>query len=285
MPIDFPTSPTSGDTYTYSGRVWKYNGDGWAAVPVPDLTALNPTGTILSYGGITTPTGYLLCDGSAVSRTTYATLFSSLSASKGTFTITIASPGVITLTSHGFVGGEAIYLTTTGALPTGLTANTTTYYVLATSLTSNTFRISATRGGTAINTSGTQSGTHTLYHAPYGVSASTTFLLPDLRGRMPVGLGTHADTVALGYDEGSAVANRRPKHQHTVYDPGHQHRGEGGSWADGTAAIRAAASGGDQPFTTSVVTGIKINPAGVASDTTSPSDAPAHIILNYIIKT
>ena len=34
-----------------------------------------PTGTILSFGGSTAPTGFLLCDGSAVSRTTYADLY------------------------------------------------------------------------------------------------------------------------------------------------------------------------------------------------------------------
>jgi len=34
-----------------------------------------PTGSILMYGAATAPTGWLLCDGSAVSRTTYADLF------------------------------------------------------------------------------------------------------------------------------------------------------------------------------------------------------------------
>jgi len=34
-----------------------------------------PTGTILPYAGATAPTGYLLCDGSEVSRTTYSVLF------------------------------------------------------------------------------------------------------------------------------------------------------------------------------------------------------------------
>lgn len=40
--------------------------------------ALNgvPAGTVLSFLGLTAPDGYLLCDGSAVSRTTYAQLYS-----------------------------------------------------------------------------------------------------------------------------------------------------------------------------------------------------------------
>lgn len=77
------------------------------------------------------------------------------------FTVTIASPAVFTLANHGLIAGQEIRFSTTGALPTGLTAGTH-YFVLASSLTSSTFKISATSGGAAINTSGTQSGTHTL---------------------------------------------------------------------------------------------------------------------------
>lgn len=42
-----------------------------------------PAGAILAWGGPSAPTGYLLCDGSAVSRTTYATLFFSISTAYG----------------------------------------------------------------------------------------------------------------------------------------------------------------------------------------------------------
>lgn len=37
---------------------------------------LTPPGVISAYGGTTAPTGYLICDGSEVNRTTYAALFS-----------------------------------------------------------------------------------------------------------------------------------------------------------------------------------------------------------------
>lgn len=77
-------------------------------------------------------------------------------------TITIATPGVVTwfTGAHGLVGGETVVFTTTGALPTGITAGTT-YYVLASGITSTTFRIGLTASGSAINTTGTQSGIHT----------------------------------------------------------------------------------------------------------------------------
>jgi len=79
----------------------------------------------------------------------------------GTVTITVASPAVATLVAHGFKAGTPITFSTTGALPTGVTAGTT-YYVIATGLTSDAFQFSATVGGAAINTSGTQSGVHTV---------------------------------------------------------------------------------------------------------------------------
>lgn len=75
-----------------------------------------------------------------------------------TVTMTIASPCVVTWTTHGLADGDPVVFTTTGALPTGLTASTV-YYVL--SPTTSTFNVAATPNGTAINTSGTQSGTHT----------------------------------------------------------------------------------------------------------------------------
>jgi hypothetical protein len=80
----------------------------------------------------------------------------------GTFTVTIASPAVITMNGHGLVANDTIRLETTGALPTGLAAFTT-YHVLSTSITGNSFRVSTSQGGAAVNTSGSQSGTHTLW--------------------------------------------------------------------------------------------------------------------------
>ncbi len=160
----------------------------------------NPVGAIVPYAGVTAPSFYLLCYGQAVSRATYSDLWTALQRTIGTVTITIASPGVVTKVAHGLVTGDPVYLTTTGALPTGLTANTQYYAIL---VTADTFRLATSYAnavaGTAINTSGSQSGTHTAYNAPYGIGdGSTTFNVPDLRGR----------TIA-GYDSmGGTSANR-----------------------------------------------------------------------------
>lgn len=44
----------------------------------------NPPGTIISFAGNSTPDGYLLCDGSAISRTTYDDLFDAIGTTYGT---------------------------------------------------------------------------------------------------------------------------------------------------------------------------------------------------------
>ena len=79
-----------------------------------------------------------------------------------TFTINIGSPAVITRASHGLQPDYQISLVTTGALPTGVN-QVAIYYVLADGFTANSFRISETKRGTPISTSGTQSGVHSYF--------------------------------------------------------------------------------------------------------------------------
>lgn len=113
------------------------------------------------------------------------------STASATVTITIASPAVVTHNSHGLVTGEKIYLTTTGALPTGLTANTT-YFVRV--VDANSYRLATTlnnaANGTVINTSGTQSGTHTAF------SGGLTLTNPNLFVRQQTEPG-NISTVAI----------------------------------------------------------------------------------------
>lgn len=99
-------------------------------------------------------------------------------------TISIASPCVVTQ-ANTFTAGQTVRFTTTGALPTGITVNGGPYYVLSAGLSTSSFRISLTEGGAAINTSGTQSGTHTcgaLKHmmaaGPYRQATDTSTIIP-----------------------------------------------------------------------------------------------------------
>ena len=80
---------------------------------------------------------------------------------KSSVTITIANPAVFGFVAHGFVAGQPVRLTTTGALPTGLSSNSV-YYVIATGLTADAFQVSTTQGGSGVVTTGTQSGVHSI---------------------------------------------------------------------------------------------------------------------------
>ena len=86
--------------------------------------------------------------------TTRGVLLNSLG---GTATITIASPAVITSTVL-YTEGAAISFSTTGALPTGITACTTYYVYNVDGLTFNLLDST----GAIVNTSGVQSGTQSI---------------------------------------------------------------------------------------------------------------------------
>jgi hypothetical protein len=87
--------------------------------------------------------------------------FSSIVIAGQSVAISIASPGVFTTPlAHGLQVGNPISFSTTGTLPSGLTGGTP-YYVSAVP-TSTTFRVSSSLGGSDVDTSGSQSGTHSM---------------------------------------------------------------------------------------------------------------------------
>lgn len=51
---------------------------------IDTLTGFNPVGSIIAFAGNTLPKGYLLCDGSNISRTTYKNLFDVIGTTYGT---------------------------------------------------------------------------------------------------------------------------------------------------------------------------------------------------------
>ena len=99
--------------------------------------------------------------------TTRGVLLSSLG---GTATITIASPAVVTSTVL-YTEGAAVVFSTTGALPTGITAGTTYFAFNNVGLT---FQLIDTAGN-IINTTGTQSGVQTI--TPQDIPVVQNFLM------------------------------------------------------------------------------------------------------------
>ena len=88
---------------------------------------------------------------------------------ESTVTITVADPAVITWNNHGLFANQPVTFTTTGELPTGLTAGEI-YYVLSDGLTDNSFSVSATEGGTPVETTVDGSGVHTAVAPPIGMT-------------------------------------------------------------------------------------------------------------------
>lgn len=90
-----------------------------------------------------------------------------------TFTVTIGVTAVFTFTTGPLLlNGTAVMLETTGALPTGLLTYVVYYVINSTTVSGvTTCNLSTTYGGTAITTSGTQSGTHILSNRGIAVTA------------------------------------------------------------------------------------------------------------------
>lgn len=180
--------PVGTDNY-----VLKLNGTtpNWEAETAQDTTLYCPTGMVSPYAGFTAPTSWLLCDGSAVSRTTYAALFA------------------ITSTTYGAGNG------------------------------------------------------------------TTTFNLPDLRGRVPVGKSADTEFDVLGETGGEKThvltEAELAAHTHTVPLVS-------GSLVGGSTGI----------FNTTHVTNANVGPASETSSSTGSGTAhnnlQPYITLNYIIK-
>lgn len=189
-----PTNPYTGqivfETDTFALKFW--NGSSWQGA----VSA--PAGTVNPYAGSTAPTGWLLCAGQAVSRTTYADLFSVVS------------------TTYGSGDG------------------------------------------------------------------STTFNLPDLRGRVPAGLDNMNGTDAGRLDWANTLGTNGGAQTHTLSTsemPSHSHTTESafGGATSGSRLNNANAAGGGTSsfsyFATSSTGG------GAAHNNMQPT-----LLLNYIIK-
>lgn len=171
-----------------------------------------PAGTIHSFAGSSAPVGWLLCDGSAISRTTYAALFAAISTAFGagdgstTFNLPntagafLRSAGTQSVSAKSFAGGSIGAKTGHTTAVNGLTASTSCTPVATVNTTSlahthsmNDFYGQTTTdlgapslsGMNAYNVTGNQAdttgsalSTHT-HTATYGVSHVTTLTSTD----------------------------------------------------------------------------------------------------------
>lgn len=243
------------------------------------------TGMISAYAGNAAPTGYLLCDGSAIARTTYLALFTVLGiafgagdgvntfnvpnlkgrivmgAGIGTITETLAAANfnvsdVITVANNTITGkpkwstGQVVQVTTDGVLPTGILA-ATNYFVgrlSATTISLYTTLAGAILAGTTarVDITATGSGNHTL------TDTLTNRVMADV-------FGVEIDASVISHTHTAALSN--------------------------VAGLNAGAAGSSSnpPTTTALTTSVTVNAAG--SNIEGSPTIPPVIVLNYIIKT
>lgn len=254
-----------------------------------------PAGLIVPYGGSTSPDTdiWLLCDGSAVSRTTYATLFGVISTTFGagdgstTFNVpdlrgrtplgagtgtlaentaaadvdTTADTFLVASNTDKWITGMAVVLTTTGSLPGGLSL-ATTYYVIRSDSTHIKFASSRANAvaGTAIDITSIGSGTHTTTH---------TLTARTLGQKLGEETHTNVETEIPAHTHGAAA-----DHSHSI--EGHAQPGAGNDMgtSDGT--------GGPGTETTGAAGGHTHDSFGgnAAHNNMQPG-----LVLNYLIKT
>lgn len=271
-----PSSPVVG-TMIYETDTASYR---WCTAVSPSITwlGLTPSGTIQPFAGITTPTGWLLCAGQDVSRTTYADLFASLRTAFTGATTTNASTTVSGLSGMSSTTHVGWGIAGSG-IPTGATISSVT--------NATTVVISA-------NATSTQSGTASLVISPYGFTGAnntTTFLLPDFRGRVAAGLdnmnGSAASrltsTVLNASNALGAVGGAQTHTLTTAQIPSHNHNL---NWDTGRLDIANTynGAGGIGIMTNNANYGATTrNTVSTGSDNAHTNTQPT-LVVNYIIK-
>lgn len=226
------------------------------------------SGMVIDWAGTAPPTGFLMCDGAEISRTTYASLFSA-----------------ITFTQNGTTNGV-------DGVITGLT-DTSLMYV------GEVVEGTGIPGGSVILTidSGTQitldqnttgAATVPITFLPFGQgNGSTTFNVPDLIDRVTVG----ADGTLLAVANKSGVGLTGGLKEYTLVAndlPAHTHAAPTVSWNTGQNFANVPA--GQHPIHNDIDSTVTFNPGVTATGTnTTTGQAVSRVqptmLMNKIIKT
>lgn len=276
-------------------------------------SALNPAGdvaavgTIQMYAGSSAPTGWAICDGSAVSRTTYSALFTAIGttygagdgsttfnlpdlrarvpvgAGTGTLVLTFSSrsSNVITVTGADNIAdneiqtGTAVAYTSSGTNIGGLA--TGTYYIVRQSNTSFSLASSQANAiaGTVITLTSDGTGTRTF----------------------TITVGTKTLGYSGGEERHSLVVNETPSHTHTQNSHNHTQDAHNHGSATGAAFVLAGGAGNIQNGSfygfnfaqTLTGTTTATNQAATATNQNTGGSADhnnlqPYVVINYIIK-
>lgn len=130
-----------------------------------------------------------IAEGVVTTTPSYLSIVGSRHAPK-TVTISTATEAIFTAADHGFTVGTKVRLVPddSSVLPTGVAANTE-YFVLDTDLTQNSFKLSATAGGTPLETTDAGTGTFKVISGRYLTPTEKTQLNITTGDNIPIHQG------------------------------------------------------------------------------------------------
>jgi microcystin-dependent protein len=236
------------------------------------------TGVIQMWPTASAPTGYLLCNGAAVSRATYPALFGVIGSTfgSGDGSTTFNLPDYVNRMPFG--ANATTTASVTGTINNGSTLAGTTLTV--SSVSSGTLAVGQVVTGTGIsaNTRITALGTGTGGVGTYTVNISQLVASTTITANPWVSNGS------TGGATDAVVVSHTHTATSTVTDPGHIHSANASSGA-GSAAF-GTSSGGGSLNTNSAVTGVTVaTTIASAGVTGTNANLPPYLGINFIIKT
>jgi microcystin-dependent protein len=253
------------------------HGASGAVVGLTTLKTYVPSGVIFSYGGSSAPTGFLLCDGTAISRTTYSDLYAIIG------------------TSYGVGDGSTTFNVPNlkGKIPVGYNSSDTSYDNLGETGGAKTYDLSHTHTGPSHTHTG-PNHSHTIAHTHTATTGgasdgNTTSTASDhshsYSGSGNTGASPNTSDMNTGDENAtrpstshihsfswSGTTGNSGSHNHTTTDHNHSLTTSGSSVANtGDAGTGATgASGTDNTGSGGSSTQSVLNP---------------YLVVNYIIKT
>jgi len=232
-----------------------------------NLSAAVPAGVITQFGGSSAPSGWVLCDGTAYSRTvTYNTLFGAIGTTYGT------GDGSTTFNVPNLKG----------RVPVGLDATANTTFTISNkALTSNVATLTTSAAHNFIvGNSVTVTSVDATFNGTYTVTGTTSTTFTYAKTATNV-TSTAASGSVVAAGEFDALGETGGAKTHTLVTgeiPSHSHSGQivfdsGNDYGTGSTGVTANGVGDSQPAT------------GSTGGSAAHNNLQPYIVVNYIIKT
>lgn len=232
-------------------------------------TSLTPTAVVLPYAGVSAPVGWLICNGNAISRTTYANLFAAIGTQYGsgdgstTFNLPdyrwtflrgfgpnltatsgsgTAASNNITITGHGFNrSGIKIRITSATTLPGANLAVGSDYWIIV--VDANTIAFASSK-----NNATSPSPTKIVLTGTFSAVAIAQYEDPDAGSRVSNATGGNS-----GVNVGSAQLDELKSHTHTVAVSGDTNAAASNQRTETGGTLRTtSATGGNETRPTNI---------------------------------